>query len=289
VIADLPGTTLWYEPPVPGSAAAGRRPCLVLHGGLGLDHRMYRTLDPLADTLDLVYFDHRHNGRSGRPPLDTVTIPQLADDAAALAAHLGHERVVVLGHSYGGFVAQELAVRHPDLVEALILVDTTPGQRGAGEDPADLAGPPPSPKVAAVLGRMPATEDEYGPWYTDLMVSYLWQDDGAGLRSLLATTVFDQAVTVQGFVALGQWSVVDRLATVACPTLVLVGGHDPVTPLPQALRIARHLPPGTRVVVFEDSGHMPWIDEPTPTFDTIRSWLAHHRLSPAEPAIPSPG
>lgn len=119
------GTELFHE--VDGDGA----PCLVLHGGLGVDHTMYqRTLGPLAPPMQLVYLDHRCNGRSGRPPLITLTMEQLADDAVGLADHLGLDRFHVLGHSYGGFVAQELAIRHPDRVAALLIVATTPGQLG---------------------------------------------------------------------------------------------------------------------------------------------------------------
>ena len=61
-----------------------------MHGGLGVDHSQFREeLDPLGDLLRLVYYDHRGNGRSGRPPIETLTLAQLAADADALRAHLG--------------------------------------------------------------------------------------------------------------------------------------------------------------------------------------------------------
>src|SRR5947209_19461133 len=101
-------------------------PCLVMHGGLGLDHTYLRGLDSLRNVLRLVYYDHRHNGRSGRPPLETVTHAQLADDAEGLRQHLGFGKVAVLGHSYGGFIALEYALRYPDAVSHLILLDTAP-------------------------------------------------------------------------------------------------------------------------------------------------------------------
>ena len=82
-------------------------PCLVMHGGLGVDHSQFREgLDPLGDVLRLVYYDHRGNGRSGRPPIETLTLGQLADDADALRSHLGYEKVAVLGHSFGGCIAE---------------------------------------------------------------------------------------------------------------------------------------------------------------------------------------
>jgi proline iminopeptidase len=79
----LNGTEFFYR-----EVGAGR-PCLVMHGGLGSDHMHLRPwVDALGDTLHLVYYDHRGNGRSGRPPLATITYAQLAADADALRAHL---------------------------------------------------------------------------------------------------------------------------------------------------------------------------------------------------------
>ena len=136
------GTDLFFE--VDGDGP----PCVVLHGGLGLDHTLYRrTLGPLAALMRLVFFDHRCNGRSGRPPLPTLTMERLADDVIGLADHLSIDRLYVFGHSYGGFIAQELAIRHPDRVGALVLVDTTPGQLGTGESADETEqGPPPRPR-----------------------------------------------------------------------------------------------------------------------------------------------
>jgi proline iminopeptidase len=91
--ASVNGTKLFYL-----STGVGI-PCLVMHGGLGVDHTyLHPCLDPLGDLLHLVYYDHRGNGRSGRPPIATLTLAQLAADADALRAYLGIEQVAVLGH-----------------------------------------------------------------------------------------------------------------------------------------------------------------------------------------------
>src|SRR5215210_333371 len=69
-------------------------PCLVMHGGLGFDHScLHPWLDPLGEEMNLVYYDHRGNGRSGRPSSDTITFEQLSADADALREHLGFEEV----------------------------------------------------------------------------------------------------------------------------------------------------------------------------------------------------
>src|SRR2546422_10949654 len=88
-------------------------PCLVMHGGLGLDHSYLRGLDIVSDVLHLVYYDHRHNGRSGRPPLETVTHAQLADDAEALRQHLGLGKVAGVGPSYSGIISPGCGPRPP--------------------------------------------------------------------------------------------------------------------------------------------------------------------------------
>jgi proline iminopeptidase len=266
-IAELNGTSIWYDREGTGP------PCLVLHGGLGVDHTLYqRTLAPLRERLTLVYLDHRGNGRSGRPSLDTITMEQLADDAAALAGHLGFQQVAVLGHSYGGFVAQELALRHPGLVVGLVLVDTTPGQLGATESADDDQGPPPPPELAEAMSVVPTTDDEFATGMREQFGFYLHRLDPAELEPVLAATIFDVRAMLRGFEVLAGWSSVDRLHTIAAPTLVLAGRHDVFTSWPQSVRIATRIP-NAEMVVFENSGHMPWLDEPQQFVDVVVDWL----------------
>ena len=73
-----------------------------MHGGLGFDHTCFRPhFDRIGDVCRVVYYDHRSNGRSGRPPIETFTMEQAADDAAALLDELGVDQAVVCGHSSG--------------------------------------------------------------------------------------------------------------------------------------------------------------------------------------------
>ncbi len=124
------GTELYFDIEgaglVPDGPAMRERPTIVaLPGGPGFDHAYFKPwLSALADVAQIVYVDLRGQGRSGRPPVETCTLEQMADDVAALVATIGLERPTLLGHSAGGFVALTLAVRQPDRVGRLILVDT---------------------------------------------------------------------------------------------------------------------------------------------------------------------
>src|SRR4051794_5275320 len=110
MLAQVNGTELYYTTHGHG------RPLLVMHGGLGLDHAYFRPwLDALGDVSELIYYDHRGNGKSARPTdWSGVTHATWADDADALREQLGHERITLYGHSYGGFLALEYALRHAD-------------------------------------------------------------------------------------------------------------------------------------------------------------------------------
>jgi proline iminopeptidase len=264
---ELNGTTFYY------TEVGHAFPCVVLHGGLGVDHTMYRpTFDRLANRLRLVYFDHRCNGRSGRPPLDTLTMPQLADDAAVLARHLGIRSTIVIGHSYGGFVAQELALRHPELVAGLVLVDTTPGQLGTTESPNDEQGPPPPPELVEALSTIPATNEDLAERFKGLLPFYLHTLDPTEAEPFVANTIFDAQAMVRSMEILGGWSSVDRLDRIAAPTLVIVGRHDVATSPPQSTRIAKRIP-HAELVVFDGSGHLPFLDEPERFVEVLEAWL----------------
>jgi proline iminopeptidase len=274
----VPVHDTWLHCEIVGSGP----PALVMHGGLGLDHTYLRpAVDPLADRLRLVYYDHRGNGRSGRPPLDTLTMEQLADDAEALAARLGFGRVLVIGASYGGLVAQELAVRHPGRVCGLVLVGTTAGQLGQSESAADDQGPPPPAELAHVLRHPPDVTPTGFTRAMRAVAHYMvHRADPGDLAAAFDRTVSDPATWRRSFEVLSGWSVADRLNQIEVPVLVLVGRHDVLSSPQQADRIARRLR-HAEVVVFEDSGHALFYDEPARFRAVVADWLVRNRRLPA--------
>jgi proline iminopeptidase len=120
VNVELNGTRIFYT-------RHGRGlPVLTMHGP-GFDHTMLRPwLDPLADSGELIYYDHRGTGRSRREEMSGVTDSTWTEDAEALRQTLGLGDVIVFGHSYGGCLAQKYALTYPEHVRGLILCATMP-------------------------------------------------------------------------------------------------------------------------------------------------------------------
>jgi 3-oxoadipate enol-lactonase len=127
--AKLPNIELHYE-------RAGSGPPLLFISGTGGDLRVKpNVLDgPFPKSFDLVAYDQRGLGRSEKPDID-YSMADYADDAAALMDHLGWASAKVVGVSFGGMVAQELTLRHPDKVERLVLACTSPGGEGGASYP----------------------------------------------------------------------------------------------------------------------------------------------------------
>src|SRR5882672_5783066 len=111
---------------VPDGPAMREKPTLILlHGGPGFDHTIYKpAYSRLADVAQVIYLDHRGNGRSDAGPKEQWTLAQWGDDVRAFCDALGIEKPIVYGASFGGTVALAYATRHPAHAARLILVST---------------------------------------------------------------------------------------------------------------------------------------------------------------------
>jgi proline iminopeptidase len=105
------------------------QPIIVLHGGISLDHTyLLPDMDRLSDAYRLIYFDQRGRGKS-IGDVANISIQSELEDLEGLRRHLGLDSVAVLGHSWGGYLAMEYALRHPQRVSHLILLHTAPASR----------------------------------------------------------------------------------------------------------------------------------------------------------------
>lgn len=129
-------------------------PLLLMHGGPGADHCTMLPFRRLADRFTLIFYDHRCNGRSTGAPVESMTWENLTADADAIRERLGFERWAVLGHSFGGKVALEYALRYPESLSHLVLLDTGGDSRWAQEyAPELLAKRGYSPKIVKLARR----------------------------------------------------------------------------------------------------------------------------------------
>lgn len=254
-------------------------PLLVMHGGLGLDHTYFRPwLDPLASELQLIYYDHRGNGRSAQPTeWSTVEHATWVEDADALRDALGHDRILLLGHSYGGFLALEYALRYPDRLTGLILCSTAPVVDYAERSfaiAAERATPEQLETLASALSGPVADDAAFLAAFRQVIPIYFHAYEPATGEALLRVLRPRAAAFNRSFFhCLPRYDVRERLEEIGVPTLIL-GGRSDWFPPPEAgpERLAAAMP-SAELVMFERSGHFPFIEEPERFLEVLRSWV----------------
>jgi len=238
----------WYQ--------RGAGPPLVMAIGTGSTMAEWdpALVDRLARGHRVIMFDYPGIGLSG-PPITRTAFAALADRTAGLMDAIGLRRADVLGWSMGGFVAQQLAIRHPDRVRRLVLAGTNPGGAAAVLGPAadQRIDSDPEPSDAAVLRVLyPRT-----PAGRAAGRAFLGRLDTASERGAIPDDFRVPASTVRAQVAaedgwLRSASNADALRGLRIPTLVVGGRVDPVVP-PANLRRIAALIPGARLVIFPGS------------------------------------
>jgi proline iminopeptidase len=252
-------------------------PLLLMHGGLGPDHTYFRPwLDGLADVATLIYYDHRGGGRSSR--LDSfagITHQTFVEDADRLREHLGHDTMVLLGHSYGGMLAIEYALRHQDRLDGLVLCCTAPAW-DYDDELARNAAARATPAQLESLQKMrdvPLESDEvFGRLWADIQPLYFHHVDSSIIARMDANTCYSAAAYYLSELLLADFNISDQLPRITVPTLIIAGRDDWVTPMSQARRLQAGLP-HAQLVVFEKSGHYPFIEEGSLFLQALRGWL----------------
>lgn len=252
---------------------------LVMHGGLGLDHTYLRPwLDPLADGHRVVYYDHRGNGRSERPEsLEGVDHGTWADDADGLREHLDEKEILLLGHSYGAFLALEYAVRYGERLRGLILVSATPALDYVPEalERARARATDAEMETLTELLSGPVSDDATlrEKWLRVLPVYFHRYEERHGEELDRDARYSARAFNHAFGRCLPGYDVEPRLGQIRAPALVLSGRHDWLTPPDLGARRLLDSIPEVRGVVFEKSGHFPFVEEPEAFVEAIRAWL----------------
>ncbi len=233
---------------------AGAGEPLVLIAGLGYSSWMWHKMVPgLAKHYQVIAFDNRGVGQTDKPE-GPYTAQMLADDTAGLLKQLGIARAAILGHSMGGFIAQALALSHPELVTQLILSAT------------NFGGPrqiPVTPEALAVLTDMKSDPVErlkrgiliscapgFGDAHPEIVQE--WLDFRIKNPILLAPY---QAQLAIGMTLMSEEAAFEhKLKNITAPTLILFGEHDKVVPPGNAELLAQQIPNST-IRILPNAGH----------------------------------
>lgn len=250
-IVNINGRKLAYDevsPPNPKGT-------ILLLTGLGSKRlAWYKQLEVFGRYYRTIALDHRDVGDSDQTPAP-YTIANLADDAAAVLRTLGIDRANIVGISMGGFISLELTLRHPQLVNKLVLVSTSGG---------GLTNVPASPRLWA--GMLRREKLEVGllarKTYTRIMgpgygLSHPKEMDE--ITEIARYRPMTQAAYARQLRACLTHNAANRLAAIRVPTLVIHGDKDPLVPAANGRRLARKIM-GARLVIYPNVGHIPIIE-----------------------------
>ena len=210
-----------------------------------------------------------------------MTMENLTADADALRQALGFEKWAVLGHSFGGYVALEYALRYPNNLSHLLLVDTGGDYHwGRLNAPKVLTQRGFSPDIVEVSSRFLNGKINPGEMQSDLMKLGKAYNPYTGLRQLphmllvgLKTKLQPKALIFAANNYLKNWTVMDRLGEIKVPTLVLAGREDFIYPPEHQQEMAKRIV-NSHLVLIDRAGHNPQDEQPKRTLQAIRDFMA---------------
>jgi proline iminopeptidase len=266
------GVTLYYEP----LGASAGTPLLVVNGGPGFDHsylHVSNVWNELAKTRSVVLYDQRGTGKSTAGDKPGNLADQI-DDLDALRQHLGVEKVDLLGHSWGGYLVMAYTARHPDRVRRLLIVDSAAPrwsdtvtlfkdifpERVEHED---------SLAFAAALGDAGPKADRMQDYFSMLFYDPEHRDAFlAAAGSAKYSAGVNQALNSD----LERFDLGPELIKFHVPAVVIAGRFDANVAPATAYRIHKAIA-GSRFVIFEKSGHLPFFEEPAKFLQVVEEFL----------------
>nr|WP_306766387.1 proline iminopeptidase-family hydrolase [Shinella pollutisoli] len=282
------GHRTWYR--ITGPLSSGRLPLVVAHGGPGCTHDYVDSFKEIAalDGRAVIHYDQLGNGNSTRLPekgADFWTVDLFLEELDALLSHLGiRERHALLGQSWGGMLGAEHAVRRPAGLKALVIANSPASMKTWVAEANRLRADLPADVQATLLKHEQAgtlTDPDYVaasrvfydrhvcrvvPWPPEVARTFaIMDEDNTVYRHMNGPTEFHVIGTMM------DWTIEDRLGAIAAPTLLISGRHDEATPL--VVRPYVENVPGCRWVVFEESSHMPHVEEKDLCLKTVSDFL----------------
>ena len=265
---------------------------LVLHGGPGAHHDyLLPQMLALAEKYELVFYDQRGGGRSNTEDRSPIGWQTHASDLALVARELVGEPLSIIGYSWGGLLAVLYSVEAFErggeagpLPSRLVLIDPAPVTRPLRarfeSNFAERQGSASIQRMRQELADSGLRErdlDAYRQRAFELSVAGYFADPRRA-RDLTPFRVIGR-IQQQVWESLGDFDLLRRVEQVDCPVLILHGRHDPI-PLEASEALARALP-DARLVILEQSGHVPYVEEPDALFGAIERFLGETAPVPA--------
>lgn len=278
----------WYR--ITGTLDSQRLPLVVAHGGPGCTHDYVDSFKHISD-LDgraVIHYDQLGNGNSTRLPdkrPDFWTVELFLEELDALLAHLGiKDRYAFLGQSWGGMLGAEHAVRRPEGLKALVIANSPASMKTWVEEanrlrrelPQDVQDTLTRHETAGTL-----TDPEYitasrvfydrhvcrvVPWPPEVARTFaIMDEDNTVYRNMNGPTEFHVIGTMK------DWTIEDRLPLIEAPTLLISGRYDEATP--EVVRPYVERVPGCEWIVFEQSSHMPHVEEQDACLKAVSDFL----------------
>jgi proline-specific peptidase len=278
------GYRTWYQVVGELSAAGGKLPLLVLHGGPGSPHDYLQDLAILADTgRPVVFYDQLGCGKSDHPDDPTLWVMDtFVDEIGTVRDALGLHRVHLLGHSWGGILALEYALDQPRGLASLVLASTCASLPAFAAETRRLKESLPA-EVQQTIDEHEAAGTTDDQAYREATMAYFtrwicrldlpWPDHVMRSLNNLSEDVYGTMQGPEWNVTgnLRDWEVTERLGELDMPVLVTSGLHDEMTetlvkPLVAGIR-------GAEWVVFENSAHLAPVEEPDRYRDVLTAFL----------------
>jgi proline iminopeptidase len=250
-------------------------PLIVLHGGPGLDHSMFRPyLDELGDEFRLLYVDERGQGKSERVDPPTLSLAVFARDVDQLAEALDLGAFALLGHSFGAIITTYHATEFGTAAAYVI---------SGGGDTSDALESDVETSLAALgddgetikssweAEKTVETEEQLKELLRDQMPFHFHGEPPPGYAE--ETLGSPEVLRYFANIGYGAFDYVPKLKDVAKPTLVIVGAHDRTT-TPRAARVLHEGIPNSELVVLPDAGHMSFVEQTQPYLHAVRNFLS---------------
>jgi len=258
---------------------------IVLHGAIGLGSTYMRALDAWADEFQLVYYDQRGSGQTPLGDVQKVSFPGGVEDLDGLRRALGLDRVQLLGHSAGAYLAALYAAAHPEATAGLVLLNPGPPltpdlmQRfgramAARRTPADDDARRAIEESAGFRDREPATLERHQlntfiPFFRERATI---ERVSLGFTAITAANVQRAPERMVG--SLGALDPMRQFAGIGCPTLVV---HAELDPIPvEWSRLLADTVPDAGFVVIEGGSHFPMIEDTDALHGAVVPWLRKH-------------